>query len=67
VVSPLAFVSPALRPRDYQRVALSELQAEAEACAAAVESERCALLRALFGPQPAPTEHDFPISYKTFF
>jgi len=67
VMSPLAFVSPALRPREYQRVPLSELQAQADACDAAEESERCAILRALFGPQPAPIERDFPTSYKTFF
>jgi hypothetical protein len=67
IASPLAFVSPALRPRDYQRVSLAELRSEAVRCDVAVEPERCALLHALFGPEPAPIEHDFPTSYKTFF
>ncbi|HMI93860.1 MAG TPA: hypothetical protein VK509_20945, partial [Polyangiales bacterium] len=67
IPSPLAFISPALRPRDYQRVSLAQLSAEAGSCDAVTEPERCALLQALLGPQPAPTDHEFPASYKTFF
>jgi hypothetical protein len=67
IASPLAFVSPALRPRDYQRVPLSELQAQAASCDADAEPDRCALLSALFAQQPPPLEHDFPKSYRTFF
>jgi hypothetical protein len=71
VASPLAFISPALRPREYQRVPLAELRAEVASCDtdadAAAEPERCALLRALFGQGPEPLEHDFPTSYRTFF
>lgn len=76
IASPLAFVSPALRPREGLRVPLDELALEAEACAsgagagigegapdAGSERERCAMLRALFDQAPAPLERDFPSSF----
>ena len=67
VDSPLAVVSPALRPRSWQHVPLAELRAELARCDDAAEPERCAMLRALFGRGPAPFEHDFPETYATFF
>lgn len=66
IASPLAFVSPALQPRPYQRIALSELAKQVALCDEVVEPERCALLEALFAA-PAPLEHDFPAGYRTFF
>jgi hypothetical protein len=66
VASPLAFVSPALRPRPYQRVPLTELRDQLGGCDEDTEPERCALLQALFRVEP-PLEHEFPRSYKTFF
>lgn len=64
---PWAMTSPALRPGAEQRVSLDVLLAEASACDAKVEPERCALLRALVSQGPAPVDHDFPESYATFF
>ena len=76
VASPLAFVSPALRPRDSQRVWLDQLAAEAAACDdrddaaddpdAGSERERCAILQALFDRAPWPIEHEFPSTYQQF-
>lgn len=73
---PLAFVSPAIRPRDEQRVWLDELALEAAACDASEhtgddpdagsERERCAILHALFDRAPLPIEHEFPPSYRQF-
>ena len=66
VDSPYAFVSPSLRPQPSQRVPLDELRAELQACDQATEPDR-ALLHALFDAQPAPVDHEFPMTYKTFF
>ena len=82
IASPLAFISPAIRPRDNQRVALEQLAAEVAACDsnqdseddedvaadpdAGSERERCAILHALFDRGPAPLEHDFPTGYQQF-
>lgn len=64
--SPNAYVSPAFRPEPWQRVPLDELETEVDACDPDAEPERCALLHALFDQRPAPSEHDFPTTYKTF-
>ena len=66
VASPLAFVSPAIRPLPNQRVALDDLRAEHANCDPEAEPERCALLSALFGPEPQPIDHEFPSAYRTF-
>jgi hypothetical protein len=64
--SPSAYVSPSFRPRASQRVPLTDLKAEADACDPSVEPERCALLHALFDQQPPPVDHEFPASYPFF-
>lgn len=60
------FVSQALRPRSEDRVPLTELRAEFVACDAALEPERCALLKSLFAERDV-VERDFPATMSTFF
>jgi hypothetical protein len=62
---PYAVISVALRPLARERVAIAQLQAEADSCNAAEEQERCAMLQALFAGAPA-IETDFPATYATF-
>lgn len=64
---PFAMISPAMRPRPQQRVPLAELQAELAACDPDAESDRCAMLDALFGRDPQPIEWEFPETFATFF
>jgi hypothetical protein len=60
-----SFSSRALRPVDSERVPMEAVRAEAQACDAAREPGRCALLRALF--QGEVREQGFPRGLKTFF
>jgi hypothetical protein len=60
-----AYVSKALRPRPAERIGLDALQAEAEACDAEQQPERCALLRSLFAGA-APDAAEFPADYALF-
>lgn len=61
-----AFVSQALRPAPSERVGLAEMLAEARACNAEAEPERCAMLQAVFGAGDV-VDHDFPDSVATFY
>jgi hypothetical protein len=61
-----AFVSRALRPVPLERVSLSELRAEARACDASAEPERCAMLLALFG-QGNVVDAEFSAALPTFY
>ncbi len=63
----MAFVSDALRFReDVERVSLTDLRAEYEACDAQVEPERCARLDALFGFGEV-VDAEFPESLQTIY
>ncbi|HTV22553.1 MAG TPA: hypothetical protein VMG12_27885 [Polyangiaceae bacterium] len=61
-----AFTSRSLRPVPDERVGLAELYAEARACNAAAEPERCAMLVALFG-QGNVVDAEFPARLDTFY
>ena len=61
-----AFSSAALRPTDESLVSLPSLQQQAEACDAAAEPERCALLDALFEHGDVRSQA-FPEELPTFF
>jgi hypothetical protein len=63
---PYALISLAMRPLPRERVTIEQVRAETEACDTAVEPERCALLHALFGAEPKPSEVEFPPTYRTF-
>jgi hypothetical protein len=63
---PYALISQAMRPLPRERVAIEQVRAEAEACAAAEEPERCAMLHALFDAEPKPSDVEFPPTYRTF-
>lgn len=63
---PYARISLAMRPLPRERVTIEQVRAEAEACDAAEEPERCAMLHALFGTAPSPSEVEFPPTYRTF-
>jgi len=63
---PYALISQAIRPLPRERVAIEQIRIEANACDPAGEPERCAILRALFGAEPQPSEVEFPPTYRTF-
>jgi hypothetical protein len=59
-----AFISQALRPAPRERVLLTDLSREAEACDVEAEPERCAMLRSVF-LGGAPVDHEFPAPFST--
>ena len=67
VDDPYARISRSIRPMPSQRVSLAALQTELANCAAAQEPERCAMLRAVFGPSGKAVDAEFPTQWKTFF
>lgn len=63
---PYAFISQAMRPLTRERVPLDMLASESKACDETEEKERCEMLRALIGQGSAPSEGEFPATYRTF-
>lgn len=61
----VGYVSQALRPYASERVPLSALKAEREACDPTAEAERCAMLDALFAVSE-PVDWEFPSDMATF-
>jgi hypothetical protein len=61
-----AFESQAYRPSPSERVSLESLRVEQESCDSVRESERCALLQAVFGAG-AVSDRDFPATLATFY
>jgi hypothetical protein len=55
-----AWSSLALRPAPFDGVAIDFLSAETAACDPAAETDRCAMLHALFDEGPLPVEQAFP-------
>lgn len=59
-----AFTSVALRPLDSYAVSVASLASELAMCDPTAESDRCAMLQALFD-QATPVEHPFPANLPT--